>query len=110
MSNHNPTWGSLHNKLCHAKKNFSAIEREINILAQSYHHLAGSHRKLQASYNRVLAGSKAKDKALESRAEENYMLRQENDALKDSLLELNSLVTPFSCDGTSAEDYLTSRE
>jgi chromosome segregation ATPase len=132
MYQHNVTWVSLYNKLS-VKKNLSRLERGIQILTRSYYHLADRHQKLLASHDLLLESGKSKDKALKcleekifhltdryvalentkctlesemtAVTEEKDRLCQEIDALNDTILELKSLVTPFSSDGTSVEDY-----
>jgi chromosome segregation ATPase len=127
----------LYNQFSHVKKNLSRLERGIQILTRSYYHLADCHRKLLASHEVLLEESKSKDKALKcleekishlmdryvalentkctlesemtAVTEEKYRLCQEIDDLNDTILELKSLVTPFSSDGTSAEDYPSPR-
>ncbi len=108
--------------------------KENTAWAKSYYRLAECHHKLLTSHDILLEGGKSKDKALKcleeiishlkdryvalentkrtleseitALTEEKYRLGQEIDALNDTILELKSLVTPFSSDGTSAEDYL----
>ncbi|WP_333263646.1 hypothetical protein [Microcoleus sp. S13_C5] len=124
----------MYNKLSHAKKNLSALEREIQILAQFNFCLFKKNAALVKSYNTLLEATTAKDQALKyceekisslkdrydaldtekctleyevtTLTEEKCMLGREIDRLTDTIFELRSLATPFSCDGTSAEDYL----
>jgi hypothetical protein len=131
MSSYSIAWQSFYNKLSRAKKNLSKLQRGMQILAQSnchllkentawvksYHNLAGCHHELRTSYDLLLEASKEKDKALKYSEQKNFHLIQENShliqekaALRDKIFELHSLVTPFFCDGISAEDYLNRRE
>ena len=131
MSKHSLKWVSLYNKLSHAKKSLSTLKKETEILAQCNLHLVRKNTAWAKSYNILLKATTVKDQALKRSEEKiscwkdryaaseskNFILEgdvsslvQEIDALRDTVSELRSLATPFSSDGTSAEDYLASRE
>ena len=131
MSKPSLTWVSLYHKLSHPKKTLFALERETEILTQSTFHLLKKNKAWAKSYKTLLETTTAKDQALKRSEEKiscwkdryaaseskNFTLEghvstliHENDALRDTVSELRSLATPFSSEGTSAEDYLASRE
>ena len=87
MPNYSVRWVSLYNELSHAKKSLSALKRKADILVQSNCRLVKDNTAWAKSYNNLAA------------------CHSELLTLYNSLLERSQAED---CEGTSAEDYLSS--
>ncbi len=101
MPNYSVRWVSLYNELSHAKKSLSAQKRNADILVQSNCRLVKDNTAWEQSNCRLVKDNTAWVKSYNNLA----ACHSELLTFYNSLLERSQAED---CEGTSAEDYLTS--